>query len=187
MFRDQLAIGQLGESLIAQWLRRRGWNVLPAYEKEIDNGKGPRLFTAECDGRSEQLVSPDLFVMRHKEFRWIEAKHKTHFSWYGIGGYFVTGVDLHHFRDYCKVADRTELPVWLLFLHRESATWDEDIKKRGAPATCPVGLFGQEIAILRQHCSHEHPNHGRTGMIYWQPVKHLRLLARLEDMLRAEV
>ena len=45
-FSDTLKQGQLGESLIAKWLRRQGWSILPAYEKEIDNGKGPRLFMA---------------------------------------------------------------------------------------------------------------------------------------------
>lgn len=180
MFSQQLAIGQLGESLIAQWLRRLGWNVLPAYEKEIDNGKGPRLFTAH----NTQLVSPDLFIMRRQSFMWVEAKHKTRFSWYGIGGYFVTGIDIRHFEDYCKVADTTELPVWLLFLHREAATWPDDIRKRNAPPTCPVGLFGQDINVLRSKCSHRSDKHGPSGMVYWRPYNHLRFLATLESMTR---
>jgi hypothetical protein len=110
-FADSLSSGQLGESLIAQWLRRRGWHVLPAYEKEIDNGKGPRLFMAS-DASKAQLISPDLLVMRSGKFLWVEAKHKTRFSWYGKGGYWVTGVDRRHFEDYCAVTDNTGMGLY---------------------------------------------------------------------------
>lgn len=137
-FATSLATGQLGESLIAQWLRRRGWHVLPAYEKETGDYKGPRLFMAQGSDKA-QLIAPDLLTMRNGDFRWIEAKHKTHFSWYGKEQRFVTGIDLHHYGDYCRVADETGIDVWLMFLHREENTWQEDVVKWGAPPKCPNG------------------------------------------------
>lgn len=180
-FADSLAVGQMGESMIAQWLRLRGFHVLPAYEKEIDNGKGPRLFTASNTGHA-QLIAPDLFVMGKGQFMWIEAKHKTRFSWYGRNRYFVTGVDLRHFHDYCRVADATQLPVWLLFLHQCAETWPEDVRKWGAPPVCPVGLFGREISFLRKTNSHQSEKWGATGMIYWRPYEHLIELATLDEV-----
>lgn len=183
-FQQALSTGQLGESLIAQWLRNKGYNVLPAYEKEIDNGKGPRLFTATGNERT-QLISPDLFVMGRGRFFWVEAKHKTRFSWYGVGRYFVTGVDLKHFHDYCRVADSTEIPVYLLFLHRETETWSTDVEKWGAPLECPVGLFGKDIDFLRNNRSHESPRYGTDGMIYWRPFIHLQRMAMLSDVMPA--
>lgn len=45
-FEEKLKVGQIGESLIAQWLRLRGCHVMPVYEMEIGSGKGPRLFSA---------------------------------------------------------------------------------------------------------------------------------------------
>ena len=95
-FSDSLQQGQLGESIIAQWLRSRGWHVLPAYEKEIDNGKGPRLFLAQGN-RMSQLIVPDILGIRNGDFKWFEVKHKTRFTWYGKGKYFVTGIDKRHF------------------------------------------------------------------------------------------
>lgn len=186
MFHEQLAIGQLGESLIAQWLRKRGWHVLPAYEKEINTGKGPRLFAATATGVG-QLIAPDLLIMKGKVFQWIEAKHKTRFSWYGLGKYFVTGVDIRHFNDYCKVADTTGLPVWLLFLHRDSQTWPPDVEKWNAPTVCPIGLFGQSISVLRLKRSHCSDKHGNSGMIYWQPFEHLRRIATLADVIETQM
>ena len=187
-FADSLSTGQLGESLIAQWLRRRGWHVLPAYEKEIDNGKGPRLFMASDAGKS-QLIAPDLLAMRGGKFMWVEAKHKTRFSWYGKGGYWVTGVDRRHFEDYCRVADDTDLDVWLLFLHRDSSAWPEDIAKWGAPSTCPTGLFGRSIAALRleENQSHTSDKWGTSGMVYWKPYTTLLPIAQLGEVMPERV
>jgi hypothetical protein len=183
-FADSLSSGQLGESLIAQWLRRRGWHVLPAYEKEINNRKGPRLFMAH-GGEDAQLIAPDLFTMRGNDFRWIEAKHKTHFSWYNIGRRFETGIDLRHYRDYCRVADATGVDVWLMFLHRDENTWSEDVAKYGAPPKCPTGLYGNSLSILRleEKQSHISLKWGPSGMVYWEPDTVLRKLAALSDIL----
>ena len=45
----------MGESLIARWFRERGYNILPVYETELNTGKGPRVFAAQCE-----IVAPDL-------------------------------------------------------------------------------------------------------------------------------
>lgn len=181
-FEEQLAFGQMGESLIAQWLRRRGYNILPAYEKEIDNGKGPRLFTASSE--YPQLVAPDLFVMGNGKFMWIEAKHKTRFSWYGKRKCWVTGIDLHHYEDYCRVADVTDLPVWLLFLHRDNHASLSDVNRWGAPRECPVGLFGEEVSFLRRPVNQSHTSgeYGSSGMIYWRHET-LRHIAPVENLI----
>ena len=183
-FENKLSQGQLGESIIAKWLRSRGWHVLPAYEKEIDNGKGPRLFMAHGT-KTAQLVVPDILGIRNGDFKWFEVKHKTRFTWYGKGRYFVTGIDRRHFDDYCKVADATELPVWVLFLHANSETSRADIATWNAPTQCPTGLFGAEIAKMREQMSHFSNKHGTTGMYYWRPFVHLYSLAALNDVLRA--
>lgn len=184
-FSDALQQGQLGESIIAKWLRSKGWHVLPAYEKQIDNGKGPRLFMAQGTAMS-QLIAPDILGMRNGDFKWFEAKHKTRFSWYGTGGYFVTGIDKRHFDDYCEVAAITSLPVWVLFLHTNSQTWDQDVQKWKAPESCPVGLFGAEITKMKSKMSHFSDKHGPSGMYYWRPFVHLYLLAELQNVMQAQ-
>lgn len=180
-FSDTLKQGQLGESLIAMWLRRQGWHILPAYEKQIDNGKGPRLFMA-VDSAYDQLITPDLLCIKGREFRWLEAKHKTRFSWYGKGNYFVTGVDLRHFEHYCHVRDEVGLPVYLMFLHTDNRTWPADVERWGAPDWCDTGLWGGDIDILRAEYSHKSQDYGPTGMIYWRPNVHLRKYAALASV-----
>jgi hypothetical protein len=182
-FDQSLAVGQLGESLIAHWLRNRGWHVLPAYEKEIDNGKGPRLFLAsDCEG--SELITPDLFAMKNGQFLWVEAKHKSTFTWYGKGRYWTTGVDKRHFADYVRVQQETGINVWLLFLHRESIARPDDVAKWGAPPECPTGLFGRQIDYLNNHYSHDSSKWGPSGMVYWRPFDHLLKLAELADVLQ---
>lgn len=176
-FAQHLATGQLGESKIAQWCRSRGNSVLPVYEKEIDTGKGPRLFAPQG-----QLVAPDMFVL--PSMHWIEAKHKTVFSWHRISRSWLTGIDLNHYRDYLKVQEISTRPVWLLFLHREATPHGRDIEG-GCPRTCPVGLFGGSLTYLQKNEHHRHTNWGRHGMVYWAAGT-LTLLATLDEIDRLE-
>jgi hypothetical protein len=137
----------------------RGSSILPVYEKEIDTGKGPRLFTP--DG---QLVAPDMFVM--PSMHWIEAKHKSVFTWHRKSSRWVTGIDLNHYADYQRVAEITHRPVWLLFLHASDKPHRADLD-HGCPPVCPTGLFGQSLKHLIRHENHRHENWGRHGMVYW--------------------
>lgn len=168
-FEAQLEYGSAGEGRIAKWFRGRDYAVLPAYEKIIDSGKGPRLFTADS-----RLVAPDLLVFNADKVFWIEAKRKTAFTWHRKTGRWVTGIDLHHYKDYCTVDADTPWPVWLLFLHEAGQAKD-------SPAGSPTGLFGNSIAVLRCCENHRHENWGRHGMVYWA-VASLKLIAELRDI-----
>jgi len=161
--------GEAGESAIAAWFRRKGYCVLPVYEKIIDNGKGPRLFVSEGS-----IIAPDLLIFGQGKAMWIEAKHKTAFSWHRVTGQWVTGIDLRHYEDYCRVEDETPWPVWLLFLHDGGQAKD-------SPPESPSGLFGNRLCRLRKTEHHRHRNWGSSGMVYWG-VDALRFLAPLEEM-----
>lgn len=183
VFQSQLAFGQIAETDIARWLLQRGNVLLPIYEKEIDTGKGPRIFFGNGD-----FVAPDFLVLRgHERIYWIEAKHKTVFTWHRKTQRWTTGIDLHHYRQYCKVRDCLGYPVWLLFLHESSRPDLRDLRF-GCPSECPTGLFGGDLDWLRMAENHEHPNHGRSGMVYWayqnieEPWKSLKEIATLEEV-----
>lgn len=174
-FNQNLATGQLGESVIAKWCMSRGNMVLPVYEKEIDTGKGPRFFTP-----SGQLVAPDMFVL--PSMHWVEAKHKTNFTWHRKTSRWVTGIDLNHYQAYIAVEAASKLPVWLLFLHRNNIPHQRDIDQ-GCPARCPIGLYGGSLAFLQEHESHRHSNWGKSGMVYWA-ADDLKRLATMDEIER---
>jgi len=169
-FADNLAYGQTGESTIARWLRGRGFTVLPIYEKIIDTGKGPQLFLPE----GETLVAPDMLVFKGDNALWVEAKHKTAFTWHRITNRWTTGIDLHHYEHYCRIDDYSPWPVWLLFLHRGGQAKD-------SPPNSPAGLFGNTLAHLRTCENHRHDGWGRYGMVYWG-IDNLKLVAELADV-----
>lgn len=171
VFQKQLGYGQAGEALIARWLRSRGHAVLPAYEKIIDTRKGPRLFMPL--GRTN-LVAPDLLVFRSKGLLWVEAKHKTAFSWHRNTERWVTGIDLHHYKDYRNIMLQTGLQVWLLFLHEGGQAKDS--------LPSPAGLFGNSLKYLCENENHRHGNWGRHGMVYWA-IGELRKLAEVDELL----
>lgn len=168
-FANSLAYGQTGETAIALWLRSRGSTVLPVYEKIIDTGKGPQLFLPE----GASLIAPDMLVFRGNNVLWIEAKHKTAFSWHRLTGRWVTGIDLRHYADYCQVDDYSPWPVWLLFLHRGGQAKD-------SPANSPAGLFGNTLSILRA-CENHRSDKWARGMVYWS-IDNLKWIADLKDV-----
>ena len=148
---------------------------MPAYEKIIDEGKGPQVF--QSDG---VVIAPDLCVFTRDGVLWVEAKHKEAFTFWRKGNVFCTGINRRHFRHYCRIKDTIGLPVWLLFLHRGGQAKD-------SPPS-PPGLFGAEIQDLRANPSHEWPARGRSGMIYWTRKEDggpLRLLASYEEVILA--
>jgi hypothetical protein len=159
-FEQNLKFGQAGETSIAKWLRARGNTVLPVYEKIIDTGKGPQIFTP--DG---SLVAPDFMVWKGASVQWIEAKHKEAFTWHRLTSRWVTGIDLRHYHDYCQLGDSSPWPVWVLFLHRGGHAKD-------SPNISPLGLFGNSLSYLRTHENHRSDKHGRSGMVYWS-IDHL--------------
>lgn len=167
-FRENLETGQLGEGTIARFLRRRGWNVLPAYDVEIGTGKGPRLYTAKTGG----LVAPDMLVFRDGYIRWVEAKTKSAFTFYRKhweegrpdDHCWQDGIDTRHWREYLKVADTTGWDVWIMFLHPS----DERPEKGTPPGKIPPkGLFGNSIQHLRRVIDHTSDRHA-YGMTYWK-------------------
>lgn len=186
-FDRQLADGRVAEGLIAKWLQARGGAVMPAYEIEKSVGKGPQLFCSEGE-----FVSPDMLVFSHNEICWIEAKHKSVFTWHRNTQQWTTGIDLRHYGEYFKVLWRTKLPVWLLFYHRESRPDAKDLKY-SCPPECPTGLFGAPLLDLVVLENHRAPRfdearigmkgHGRSGMVYWSHES-LRFLATKEEVIK---
>lgn len=170
-FQTYLETGKVGESRIAGWLKGRGYFILPVYEIEISCGKGPRLFSPSRD-----IIAPDILAFKghNKETTiWIEAKHKTAFTWHRITGQWTTGIDLRHYTDYCEIQKSTPFPVWIMFLH-------EGGKAKDSPNESPAGLYGNNITIL-QSTEHHRSDKWANGMVYWD-IDHLKKLAEISEL-----
>jgi hypothetical protein len=159
-FKETLAIGKAGESKIAKWMQSRGNYVLPTYEKEINEFKGPVLYRPD----GSQVICPDLLAITKNGMAWIEAKHKSAFSWHRKSSCWVTGIDRHHFHEYLSIAKEIpSIKVYLLFLHQDGFL----AKDTPIGMQSPTGLFSGEILRLAGCPNHEHLNWGKSGMVYW--------------------
>ena len=168
-FEYKLKKGKIGESLIANWLKTKGFNILPVYEIEKDQYKGPAVYA--CDGSN--IVAPDLLAFKKNKIVWFEAKHKEAFTWYRKKAVFNTGIDIRHYKEYLRINKLTDWPVWLLFLHRGGQAKD-------SPKS-PSGLYGGELGYLSRNICHESNRYGNSGMVYWK-LETLKKLANYKDI-----
>lgn len=173
-FEAKLAEGRVGEGLIASYLRSRGANILPVYEIEQPNGKGPRVFSAD----NRQLVAPDMFAFAGGgRCFWVEAKYKDAFTWHRNTQKWTTGIDRYCYEHYLELRRKSGIQIYLMFLHRGGQAKD-------SPPDSPSGLFIGELDYLSRHVNHRHPNFGRTGGVFWAHDI-LTKVATLEQVYRA--
>lgn len=173
-FDVKLAEGRVGESLIASFLRSRGVNILPVYEIEQPNGKGPRVFASD----NRQLVAPDMFAFASGgRCMWVEAKHKDAFTWHRNSQKWTTGIDRYCYEDYLELRRKSGINVYLMFLHRGGQAKD-------SPPSSPSGLFMGELDYLSRHVNHRHANFGKSGGVFWA-IDTLKKLATLDEVYKA--
>ena len=169
-FDENFEDGKLGESEIAGWAKEQGFNILPIYEVQSGQYKGPTIYTAKGIG----VIAPDMLVFKNGSVRWIEAKHKSSFTWSRKYQCWETGIDLHHYYEYLKVMEMIDWPLWLMFLHKPGKP------APNSPGVSPTGLYGRELKQLskKENISHvwEEPyGHQRKGMIYWNEKSLIKL------------
>lgn len=176
-FDANLSFGKIGEGYIANWLKSKGWCVLPVYEKEINEGKGPQIFTQNIS-----LIAPDLFVfkLQNSEALFVEAKTKSAFTWYRNTNCWVTGIDLRHYEHYLQVQKLSPFPVWLLFLHLNGIAKDTPDGYHS-----PTGLFGGELSYLERNEHHRSDKWAR-GMVYWE-YKILKQITTLDEFSKGAI
>lgn len=165
-FQSSLEEGKIGESMIARWLIKQGRQVLPVYEKQTGEYKGPTLYSL-----GGTLIAPDMLVFGNDVY-FAEAKNKSAFCWYRKSERWTTGIDLKHYLHYQQVQAVTGKVVFVFFLHKPgSAAKDtpEHMKDK-----VPCGLYGASLAYLMENEDHRYelPMVGqRHGMVYWSEDK----------------
>jgi hypothetical protein len=162
-FEEQLAFGQEGEHMVAQWLLGRGSAVAPLYQY-TKHDKAPVILWDES-GRAIHCTLPDLQCYVGGEAFFAEVKRKNQWWENRDLGAFETGTDERLWRRYTRVAQRTGCPVWLFFLHETRE---------------PTGLFVGEI----QRLNSMGPRHWRGGGKPLVFVQHawLRKVAEIDEL-----
>jgi len=188
-FQRALYHGRVGESYIAQYLRKRySLNILPVYEVDVTSGKGPVLYTQS----DEKRVCPDMLAFSSDVcnastmlgIQWIEAKTKSAFTWHRKTNEWITGIDLHHYQQYLLVQRETPFPVYLFFLHLRGRAKDTPQGMTG-----PTGLFCGSLAYLAEHEHHRWADSqdGQIhGMVYWSHGN-LKKIADLSEVVADDI
>ena len=113
-------------------------------------------------------------IYRGKKVLWVEAKRKTAFACHRISQSWTTGIDLRHYKDYCKIDIESPFHVYILFLQ-------EGGQAKDSPPNSPSGLYGNWLSYLKKNEHHRHKNWGNSGMVYWN-LDSLKKLAALEEL-----
>lgn len=162
--------GKDGKSYPARRTFVSGISLLPVQTSS------PAPHVANNAGDNE-WYTPEPYIKAAREVMWVEAKHKTAFTWHRITESWQTGINASHWADYQKVAEATPfIPLWLLFLQRPGVAKDTPEGMR-----CPHGLYGQNAEVLATCVDHFSDRWGTCGMVYWREES-LRLLTSYEDV-----
>lgn len=115
-FLDALARGRAGEEMVFNWLKTRGWGVVPSYDYSGAGGdKAPKLVFAK-----RRYAIPDGDVCRGGSRAWIEIKTYRHAPMNRRLGARVHGAKARLIADYRRVEEETATPVYLAVLEVRS-------------------------------------------------------------------
>ena len=150
--------------------------MVPAYQVADDSPVGPRVLgpAGKC------FVAPDLLCIEPgKSVAWVEAKHKEHWSWYGVRKRWEGGIDVRDWANYRRLREVSGVPIWIMFLVQSDKPHPSDVKWLPVGKRAPTGLYGIEVADA-QECVRTAPQWAR-GMAYW-PIEEMERFASLEDV-----
>lgn len=145
--RPEFIQGRNGEQLVAEFLKAKGYYVIPSYDYSgEDNNKAPKL-----QGLRLAYVIPDLDVCREGLRRWVEVKTKTEATYYRKKKELQHGIDKRHFEQYQIVQAETGCEVSLGIY---------ELNPR------PVLLIAS-IDDLNEYLCHEATSSDGSRMLYW--------------------
>lgn len=105
--RPEFKLGRACELVVSDFLRGRGWFVIPSYDYAgLDHDKPPRL-----QGLRTAYPIPDLDTCRGGKRQWLEVKGKASARMYRNLGVYQHGV--HNYDHYLEVQRETGTKVWL--------------------------------------------------------------------------
>jgi len=108
--------GHTGERIVAAFLQRRGWYVIPSYNFSGEDGNiAPRLF-----GLRDSFIVPDLDIAKGGLRIWVEVKTKSAATFTRLTGRLEHGIDKRHCDQYLKIQIITGDPVYLAIVELDT-------------------------------------------------------------------
>lgn len=154
-FEEKLERGLRDEWLLCQWLRAKGYSIVPISKGAYDK-HGPRLYTPQTD-----IIVPDMIVLEKDNVFLAESKGKDVFTWYRKTSQWQTGIDIRFFEHYQKAKEVSQWPIKIFFVHRLELLEGKGLQTE-APGPSPTGLFMAPLSVLETSVDHSH-----FGMHYW--------------------
>lgn len=115
-FRANLALGRRFEVAVADWLKSRGWYLMPDYAGMNARG-APSL-----RGAQDSTVLPDILAAGGGRMRYYEVKYRTRKVRFRKTRIDVTGkISERLWRQYLKVQADTGVEVWIVFYQKVDA------------------------------------------------------------------
>jgi hypothetical protein len=116
-FEEQLQYGRGAEMAVAEYLKSRGFCIIPSYDYSgKGDDKAPKL-----TGVIGAFPVPDLDVAKDGGRRWIEVKRKAGATFHRNSGAWEHGIPLRLFNAYKKVEEITGNEVWLFVVEDETS------------------------------------------------------------------
>jgi hypothetical protein len=107
---DEFKRGSTGERIVATYLQKRGYYVIPSYDYSGNDGdKAPKL-----QGLLHSHVIPDLDIAKGGKRKWCEVKTKRAATWTRITQQWEHGIPKRHLDAYLQVEAITGTDVFLV-------------------------------------------------------------------------
>lgn len=113
---DEFKRGRNGEQIIAEYLRQRGWWVIPSYDYSGEDGnKAPRM-----TGARGAIVIPDLDAAKDGRRIWVEVKTKEKRVLWRKKNEHRHGIEMRHFWSYQQAQRITGNKAFLVIFEEDT-------------------------------------------------------------------
>ena len=150
--------GDSGQRLISEWLKHRGWLVIPSYDYTGATEKAPRM-----QGIQSSFVLPDIDLSKSGKRCWAEVKTKSSSTLHRKTGILEHGFALRHYRDYLRVEKESGCTVFLIVYELDTTE-----------------ILSSSLSSLGKGRIYTGDKMDRGGTIFW-PRTQFRIIGRITD------
>lgn len=161
-------IGTQGEAIVREWLKGRGYFILPS--SLIEQGGAPML-----NGGDIKAILPDNLTWKEGQPGWVEVKTKSDASEHKNPPHrWEHGLPLRHWNAYLKVQEITKIPVSLAVLEVKNkllligTLTSLERGKRISPMKGELHVFVNRLDLRKGHKD-------RSDFEQWHPLDDLTL------------